>query len=217
MTKDAGFAPNPFYGYCTLTSCTPNLMHALLDKGDYIAGFFTDRSDPHLVYCMKVDEVLCYDKYFHDPRFKKKKPNLSGTWISRCGDNIYCRDKSGKWIQKNTLHRKEPNSVKKDTRYAIVYIGRKFSYFGASAYLKENRLPKSCRKALKKGKGIKYTREKDPYFEKYLAWLNSKPLGRHGEPRDREKPRLCINARQRIKTKNCRTATYTRTLVNLRR
>ena len=32
MTSDTGFAPNPFYGYCTLAACTPNHMHDYLTK-----------------------------------------------------------------------------------------------------------------------------------------------------------------------------------------
>jgi hypothetical protein len=141
-------------------------MHASLDKDDYIAGFFTNRPDPYLVYWMKVDEVLCYDKYFHDPRFKMKKPNLSGTWISRCGDNIYCRDKSGRWIQKDTPYQ-GTDSIKQDTRYAIVYIGRTFSYFGASAYSEENRLPASCKNALKKVE-VSSTQKRNTHISKSI-------------------------------------------------
>jgi hypothetical protein len=210
MTSDTGFAPNPFYGYCTLAACTPNHMHALLDKGDYIAGFFTDRAAPYLVYWLKVDEVLDYDEYFHDPRFKRKRPNLSGTWLSRCGDNIYCRDKLGKWVQKDTLYHKEKDLFDKDTHYAVVYIGREFSYFGANAYSRNNRLPKDCRGVLKKGKGIKYTEGKrHPYYTRYLSWLNSKPLGRHGNPRDRDKKGECTAKKQQNNSKDCRTSQCT--------
>lgn len=193
MTSDTGFSPNPFYGYCTLAACTPNHMHALLETGDYIAGFFTDGGVSYLVYWLRVDEVLDYNEYFHDGRFKRKKPNLNGTWISRCGDNIYCRDKSGIWIQKDTKHHKEKDLVEKDTRYAVKYIGRTFSYFGERAYSKSNLIPGKCSDALKKGKGIKYTREMDTYFTEYLSWLNSKPLGRHGTPRDRNKQCECTS------------------------
>ena len=100
VKTDKGFAPNPFYRYCTLTACTPNHMNARLNSGDYIAGFFTDQIEPYLLYWMRVDEVLDYDTYFREPRYQKKKPKLQGTWISRCGDNIYYRDKHGKkWGQ----------------------------------------------------------------------------------------------------------------------
>lgn len=193
LKTDSGFAPNPFYKCCTLAACTPNHMNARIRKGDYIAGYFTDRKDPNLVYWMKVDEVMDFQEYFNDPRFKRKKPNLKGSWISRCGDNIYFQDKSGNWLQAATLYHRSKDLIAKDTRYAIVYIGRTFSYFGGKAYADKNRLPKKIRPVLKKGRGIKYTREPDPNFKAYLAWLNSKPLGRHGDPRDKKAHSVCNN------------------------
>ena len=106
VKADKGFAPNPFYRYCTLAACTPNHMNARLNIGDYIAGFFTDQVEPYLLYWMRIDEVFDYDTYFREPRFRKKKPNLQGTWISRCGDNIYYRDKQGSWKQTPTHYHK---------------------------------------------------------------------------------------------------------------
>jgi hypothetical protein len=168
-------------------------MNARLKGNDYIAGFFTDRKIPNLVFWMKVNEVMGYEEYFNDPRFQRKKPNLKGSWISRCGDNIYFQDKSGKLIQTDTQYHRNNGSIAKDTRYAIVYIGRTFSYFGEKAYIDTNRLPKNLRPVLKKGVGIKYTREYDPNFKEYLGWLKSKPLGRHGDPRDKKIHTKCNN------------------------
>ena len=184
MKHDTGFAPNPFYGYCTLATCTPNHMNANLNEGDYIAGYFTDQSNPYLVYWLKVYEVLDFQEYFHDPRFKRKKPKLDGNQISKCGDNIYQHNNRGKWIQENTLYHKDTKSMEQDIRYHVVYIGREFSYFGEKAYSKGNCVHDDFRDAIKKGRGIKYTREDHPHFRKYLRWLNAKPLGRHGRPRD---------------------------------
>ena len=105
-------------------------MNARLKENDYIAGFFTDHKIPNLVFWMKVNEVMGYQEYFNDPRFQRKKPNLKGSWISRCGDNIYFRNKSGNWIQTATLYHRNRDSIAKDIRYSIVYIGRTYSYFG---------------------------------------------------------------------------------------
>ena len=66
---DTGFAPNPFYGYCTLTACTPNHMNAKLDKGDYIAGFLTDRGEPLLDY----EEGFPRSGWFTDDDLKKMR------------------------------------------------------------------------------------------------------------------------------------------------
>ena len=200
MISDKGFAPNPFYRYCTLAACTPNHMNARLKENDYIAGFFTDRKIPNLVFLMKINEVMGYQEYFNDRRFQRKKPNLKGSWISKCGDNIYFRGKSGNWIQTDTLYHRNKGSIAKDTRYAIVYIGRTFSYFGEKAYIDSNRLFKKLRSVLKKGVGIKYTRESDPKFKEYLTWLKSKPLGRQGDPRDKQ---VRIKCNSGVNKKQC--------------
>ena len=206
MTGDTGFAPNPFYNYCTLAACTPNHMNAQLCPKDYIAGFFTDRSDPYLVYWMEVAVVLDYNSYFNDPRFHKRKPKMAGSWIARCGDNIYFLDESGNWTQAPTFYHQDEESIRKDIRYAKVYIGWKFGYFGKLAYSESNRLPQHLRTALKKGIGIKYTRESDLHFNDYLTWLDSKSLGRHGEPRDRGKHSSCYSG-----TKDCELSFSCRT------
>ena len=192
VKTDKGFAPNPFYRYCTLTACTPNHMNAKLNSGDYIAGFFTDQIEPYLLYWMKVDEVLDYDIYFREQRYQKKKPNLQGSWISRCGDNIYYRDKHSKWKQAPTFYHKGAVALKKDTRNAIVYTGHRYSYYGEKAYIPDNRLPEKFRASYKGGRGIKYIRESDPNFDAFLSWLHSKPLGRQGDPRNRERSKDCI-------------------------
>ena len=38
MKVDSGFAPNPYFGYCTLAACTPNHMRAKIEPGDVIVG-----------------------------------------------------------------------------------------------------------------------------------------------------------------------------------
>jgi hypothetical protein len=38
IKNDTGFAPNPFWGYCTLAACTPNHMGLHLYPGDWIIG-----------------------------------------------------------------------------------------------------------------------------------------------------------------------------------
>jgi len=187
LTVDSGFAPNPFHGCCTLAACTPNHMGARLDEGDYLAGFFTVRGEPYLVYWMKVDGVLDYHAYFTDSQFQKKKPNMNGSWIDRCGDNMYHRDPTGEWVQEKSPHHHSHEQKKQDTRHSVVYFGKTFAYFGKESCSQQNRLdPVLARTVLKKGKGIKYTRDSDPEFARYLRWLQSKPVGRHADPRDRE-------------------------------
>lgn len=191
IMTDKGFAPNPFFDYCTLSACTPNHMNAQLLNGDIIVGFFTDRYDPFLLYWMEISEVLNYDDYFNDSRFQKKKPNLKGSWESKCGDNIYYRDNEGNWKQIPTLYHSDTLAFKQDTRNPVVFIGNIFSYFGQNAYCERNKLPKKLSQVLKCGQGIKYTHNSDPLFNDFISWLKSMDLGRHGNPRDMNKINSC--------------------------
>ena len=159
MTRDTGFAPNPFHGFCTLAACTPNHQGAKLIKGDWIAGFFTDTEPPCLVYAMQVDKIIRYDDYYRDSLFQCKKPRLSGSAEERCGDNLYHRNRSGKWIRDKGPYHQDDHSFDQDTRYAIVYVGTRYAYFGGNAYA--NRLPANLNSVLNV-RGIKYTRQHNP-------------------------------------------------------
>jgi Nucleotide modification associated domain 2 len=83
MTDDAGSAPNPFYGRCTLAICTPNHQRARLSKGDVIVGVEADplirrrrKNQPDstsvrcIVYYTVIDEILDLDSYFRDRRLR---------------------------------------------------------------------------------------------------------------------------------------------------
>lgn len=89
---DSGFAPNPFYGYCTLATCKPDIRcSAAID--DWIVGSASNeptiRRGGHLVYAMRVTETLTFDDYATDSRFAAKKPIRTGSRKQSCGDSIY--------------------------------------------------------------------------------------------------------------------------------
>ena len=58
---DSGFAPNPFYGYCTLATCKPNIRRSA-DIGDWVVGSGSNdrtvRRGGRLVYAMRVRIVV---------------------------------------------------------------------------------------------------------------------------------------------------------------
>lgn len=176
---DAGFAPNPFWDVCTLAACTPNHQGSRIKLGDWVAGFLNKKRGNRFLYAMHVDEVIGLDDYYRDPRYQNKKPNLRGTWKQRCGDNIYSLDDDGRWIQhKNCFHLNE-RLKEQDTRYARVFIGRRFWYFGKSAVI----LPIKF-KSLAGGRGTRVNH--NPIFvDKFCLWVeeNFDP-GIHGEPND---------------------------------
>jgi hypothetical protein len=139
MRRDYGFAPNPFYGYCTLATCKPQIrLSACI--GDWIIG--TGAKDKnnlagYLIYGMKVDEVMDFDTYWNDHRFLCKRPVLNGSLKQLYGDNIYHRCRN-QWIQANSHHSLEngyPNerNINYDTRINRLLISRKFVYYGSAA------------------------------------------------------------------------------------
>src|SRR5205807_3428500 len=137
VARDYAFAPNPFFGFCTLATCKPQIRkHAQV--GDWVLGTGSKAYglDGHLVYAMKVAETLSYDEYWEDPRFRQKRPNFCGSLKMAYGDNIYHRNpKTGRWVQENSHHSHpngQPNlaNVKHDTQTPRVLVGTEFTYWG---------------------------------------------------------------------------------------
>lgn len=139
VARDFGFAPNPFYGTCTLSTCKPKIR-AKAKPIDWIIGTGSKRFslDGHAVYAMQVSETLSYDEYWSDARFARKRPNLRGSLKQAYGDNIYHRDPdTGDWIQEDSHHSHEDGSpnqgnVERDTQSDTMLIGEEFYYWGAS-------------------------------------------------------------------------------------
>lgn len=139
VARDYGFAPNPFYGVCTLATCKPGIRrHAQVD--DWVVGTGSKNYglDGNLVFAMKIAETLTYDEYWADSRFLLKRPNLTGSIKQAYGDNIYHRDlKTGKWLQENSHHslpNGKPNvsNINHDTKTNRVLVGKEFTYWGGS-------------------------------------------------------------------------------------
>jgi hypothetical protein len=128
---------------------------------------------------MQVAEVLDLDTYFRDGRFARKKPNLRGTWQERCGDNFYSRGPNGEWIRHRNRFHLDDAIQKQDTKFARVFIGKRFGYFGQSA---QNAPPQFA--ALFGGRGARVNH--DPAIQAaFIAWAESNlPQGIHGDPND---------------------------------
>jgi len=133
VRSDAGLAPNPFWGHCSLAVCTPNHQGSRLSVGDWIAGFLSKARGYRFLYAMEISEILDLDAYYWDKRFEEKKPDLRGSWKERCGDNFYSRGPDGEWIQhRNRFHLSE-NLKKQDTKYARAFLARRYWYRGRKA------------------------------------------------------------------------------------
>jgi len=149
ITRDYGFAPNPFNGYCTLATCKPRIRkHAKV--GDYIIGIggcnFTDQRK-QCVFIMQVTEKLSFNEYWNDRRFLSKKPVRNGSRLRMVGDNIYHKNDRDEWIQENSHHSNSDGSpnkenLRRDTNSTDqVLISDRFIYFGKeSQYIDLNKL-----------------------------------------------------------------------------
>ena len=136
---DSGFAPNPFYGYCTLATCKPSIRKGA-DIGDWVVGSGSNdrniRRGGHLVHAMRITDILTFDEYGVDPRFESKKPYRSGARKQSCGDNIYFRSAPGAdWQQRDSFHSSPDGTlnarhVARDTGANRVLISNDFVYFG---------------------------------------------------------------------------------------
>ncbi|NHJ06197.1 MAG: hypothetical protein EAX90_15320 [Candidatus Heimdallarchaeota archaeon] len=92
LRNDQGFAPNPFWDYCTLALDQP-LIRQVAQIGDWIVGLKENLGNSiklSLLFAMKITEKLTFEEYWNDPRFQLKKPDFSiDEQIFRVGDNIY--------------------------------------------------------------------------------------------------------------------------------
>lgn len=176
---DSGFAPNPFYGYCTLATCKPRIR-AGAQVGDWIVG--TGSKSAHsgqagrLVYAMRVSEALTWDEYSADPRFRFKQPFRRGSRKQTCGDNIYFRTNANSpWQQRDSFHSRadgsaDPDHVKKDTSVDRVLVSQDFVYLGGEGPLLPDLHDQDGRPLCKQCIG--HSKFSDPVLiDAFVTWL----------------------------------------------
>lgn len=191
VAYDSGFAPNPFNGFCTLVTCKPEIRKRA-NIGDWVIGTGSHRKGVrrggYLVYAMRVEEALSFEKYWDDPRFLKKRPNLAGSYRMACGDNIYNPKPGGNgWNQLNSYHSQSDGSpsqkhIKRDTSVNRVLVSKEFVYFGAEGC----KIPVSLQDAgiILKGRNYKKITD-DAKIAKFEAWLAKLGVdGYQGRPFD---------------------------------
>ena len=133
---DTGFAPNPFWGYCTLANCKPAIRRTAKVE-DWIVGLSRKSMGNRVVFAMQVDEILRYEQYYRDGRFASKIPDYTkGKVIYKCGDNIYKPLPNGDFQQLKSMHsrgdQENPDTKEHDLKGVCVLIARAFHYFGSS-------------------------------------------------------------------------------------
>lgn len=205
LTHDTGFAPNPFRGFCTLACCKP-VIRRTAQVGDWIVGVTRRALGNKLVYAMKIDETMPFEKYWSDLRFRAKRPKWkSKDLIQRSGDNIYKYSEHSKFAQLPSRHwdskcnQEDIEQMKKDLSGKNVLISKKYCYFGQKAQTIPANLLSFIRPA--RGYRVNFKPEQKQIL---LAYLERLPLGIHGYPRDFDKylDKTCKS--RKVKTKRSR-------------
>jgi hypothetical protein len=177
VKHDSGFAPNPFWGYCTLACCKPKIRKAA-EVGDWVVGTgaVSNVGNDKLVYAMKVTEKLNFEQYSQDKRFQCKIP-AKGRMEER-GDNIYHSDKNRDYMQCKSYHIEKDK--KRDLSSGFVLISNYYFYFGKKDVL----IPNDFKVIIKSGPGHKCNFDSN-LVSGFINWLESNfPKGIQGEPFD---------------------------------
>ena len=137
LKDDYGFAPNPFFGNCTLACCKPKIRKGA-QIGDWVVGLTPKPLGNRVAYAMRVDEKLTFTEYWNDPRFSCKKPDYTRDGaVYRQGDNIYEPASPGCFRQLHSRHSDgelECSEHKtRDLEGTFVLIANRFFYFGSGA------------------------------------------------------------------------------------
>ncbi len=141
VQHDKGFAPNPFWGLCTLACCKPRIRKRV-DEGDIIIGFGSASKEVGLggrmIYWMRVDKIISFDDYWQDPQYIAKRPVSGSSLMAWYGDNIYHRTaESSEWQQAFSFHTDGDGlgrgNLERDTGTTDrVLISREYAYWGGS-------------------------------------------------------------------------------------
>lgn len=138
VSRDYGFAPNPFGKHCTLATCKP-VIRKNASVGDFIFGLTSKSQGNKLIYALKITEKVSFNEYWNNQIYSYKKPVLNGSLITKFGDNIYYFDDYNKcWNQADSHHSYENgvtnfHNLNRDTKTNAVLISEDFYYFGKSA------------------------------------------------------------------------------------
>lgn len=188
ISRDYGFAPNPFFGFCTVACCKPGIRKGA-KLGDLIVGCGSTalNLEGKMIFAMIVEEKLSFDEYWQDERFLKRRPSFQASRALMYGDNIYHSDGRNNWEQSDSHHsyddgRINTDNADRDLKANAVLVSTNFSYFGDQAV----NIPSHLRNF--EGDDL-YPHIRDfrngyseIMQEAVFDWYNSLPRGRLGRP-----------------------------------
>ncbi len=184
VKNDCGYAPNPWWGECTLAVCKP-IIRKTAKIGDLIVGLTPRQLGNQLTYAMVVEEILTLGEYYLDLRFQGKKPDFQSDDVKAwMGDNFYEPTAQG-YVQRVSAHNvagRDGDILKQkkeaDLSGVNVLISSLFFYFGQNSQPLSSELD-----FLRIGRGHRLSGTKGILaFEKYAGKFLKTP-GVHGEPR----------------------------------
>lgn len=192
LDHDLGFAPNPFFDWCSLACCMSVIRkHAKLN--DIIIGIAGSgkrglgRYHPQLIYWMRVEEDLTFDEYWRDSRFSHKRPQIPGPLMRMVGDRTYRHeDGSADWSFDTSMHyvanapQTDGGHVVRDTKVNRVLLSQHYTYWGGSGPA----VPPHLLPLFPKGRGFKSKHEAMLLAELHDFIGVSQPLRLAGDPAD---------------------------------
>ncbi|MDP2905603.1 MAG: hypothetical protein Q8O22_04810 [Candidatus Omnitrophota bacterium] len=191
VKHDTGFAPNAFWGYCTLACCKPKIRK-LATVGDWVVGTGSVENigNDKLIYAMKITEKLSFEQYSRDKRFQNKIP-AKGLMEER-GDNIFYKGENSGYILRKSLHNTEEQK-RTDLSADSVLVADWYFYFGKNGCL----IPAEFRAVIKKGPAHKCNFDQN-FSSRFIKWLEENfQRGLQGEPFD-YKEKLFVSDYEKI-------------------
>ena len=184
LKADSGFAPNPFFGWCTLACCKPAIRRKAR-PGDWIVGITPRKLDNHLAYAMRVDESLTCEEYWSDRRFRSKRPRWrkGAPIVDKCGDNCYAPIGDGDFRQLRSQHwdhkndREDKRGMAHDLNGERVLVAKRFCYYGGDA------VPFPAHVAFQPPARFNRVNFTDEEKSALLDFLKARPQGIRGQPR----------------------------------
>lgn len=189
LRHDAGSAPNPFWGICTLAICKP-AIRLIAEVDDWVAGLGSSNSpigdiSNRVVYAMKVTSKLTMEEYdqFCKTFIPKKIPDWrSRDYRRRMGDCVYDFSKTNPKIRMS-VHTEDNRKRDLSGKYAL--LSKQFYYFGN----KPVKLPDELRPIMHTAQGHK-SEANQPYADAFVHWIENLDFPTNkviGEPQLKEK------------------------------
>jgi len=175
---DAGAAPNPYGGCCSLAICKPSIRKTA-QRGDWIVGLRSGQPD-HVIYVMRIDKCITFEAYWNDPAYEGKKPHACAS-----SDNIYKPEANNSLVQvPNKVHNQ--SDITRDLSGHRVLVGTMYWYFGRNS----PKLPIDLHHLIHKSQGhsVDINRRADD-LQRLESWLSQWPTGIHGSPIDSDRLR----------------------------